>query len=394
MIYLDVTSACQSVLNTGVRRMQRGLHEWLHSREDYQPVYWQSIRGSYRRLVSEDFRILERTWQKTPGGWSLYDSFLPWNLQDLKNKKRDSFLSMEWPVSLKNEDIVLVPDLLWDSRSFFFTKWGKHSSRKVGIFHDAIGLRRPEQSRIDAYLCSRGVRALADFDLVICISKEAEADLIYFWKKFGLAGTKTHVAPWPVPFTNQRPEHKPHFSAASLLYVARLEKHKNHLLLLDVCERLWKQGRKFDLRLIGCNAYPYYSWRVQRRVKVLRRQGYNVRLQPHISEDELHEAYRKSSFTVFPSLLEGFGLPIIESLWHGRPVVCGNKGALGEVAAGGGCKTVNPEDSNDLSRAIVCLLSDEQQYNTLYRNIQQRPMRSWSEYWTDVNAAINEIRKN
>jgi len=46
-------------------------------------------------------------------------------------------------------------------------------------------------------------------------------------------------------------------------------------------------------------------------------------------------------FTVYPSLMEGFGIPILESLWHGKPCVCGGNGALGEVARGGGCLIVD-----------------------------------------------------
>jgi glycosyltransferase involved in cell wall biosynthesis len=122
--------------------------------------------------------------------------------------------------------------------------------------------------------------------------------------------------------------------------------------------------------------------------------GYAVSLKPHVSEAELHQAYRESSFTVFPSLLEGFGLPIIESLWHGRPVVCGGKGALGEVAAGGGSERVEPASIRDLARGIRLLLTDEAHYKTRYQEIQKRLFRSWNDYWQDVSGVIQTLDKN
>lgn len=393
-IYLDVTSACQSPLNTGVRRMQRALHDWLSLQHSYTPVYWQSIRCDYRRIVVEDRNILERVSSPNLRGLALYDSFLPVHLPDLWHAGRDASLSLGWQRGWKEIDIVLVPDLLWDNRGTFFKKAGETPARLVGVFHDAIGLRRPRQSRIDAALCARGVKALASFDLVLCISREAEEDLHFFWKKFGLKPTITHVAPWPVPFPGKQPEHQPHFQARELLYVARLEKHKNHMPLLEACELLWREGRQFRLRLIGCNAYPVYSRRVRKRVQALQGDGRDLTLQAHVSEEALHAAYRQCSFTVFPSLLEGFGLPVIESLWHGRPVVCGSNGALGEIAESGGCERVDTRDTQSLAAAIRLLLEDENHYKKLYEEIRNRSFRSWSGYWDNVMTVINRIRKN
>ena len=75
------------------------------------------------------------------------------------------------------------------------------------------------------------------------------------------------MVPWPVPFAGPRPEIFPNFAARELLYVARLEPHKNHLRLLDACEKLWREGLDFSLRLIGCKAYPDHAWRVRARLQ-------------------------------------------------------------------------------------------------------------------------------
>jgi glycosyltransferase involved in cell wall biosynthesis len=242
MIYLDVTSACQSALNTGVKRIQRGLHDHLARRSGCQAVCWQSARRNYRTLQPGDWEHLHEGPAKAVEGIRAFDSFAPGVVSDWLHFARDEECMLAWPAGLRSGDTLLVPDLLWDNRGAFLANLRGTAARRVGIFHDAIALRRPEQSRIDQYFCARGVRALANFDSVLCISREAENDLHFFWSQFGLKPAPTHVVPWPVPFSGTRPESQPNFSAKSLLYVARLEPHKNHLRLLAACEKLWQEA--------------------------------------------------------------------------------------------------------------------------------------------------------
>lgn len=384
MIHLDVTSACQSPLNTGVKRMQRSMHEWLRGGKDYTPVCWQSARCGYRRLSPEDFQTLEQKAAVRVRGIGLVDSFVPGLVPDWLHFFSDAGRMLDWPSELQAGDVLLVPDLLWDNRGAFLARLRGTKARRVGIFHDAIALRRPGQSRLDRHYCARGVRALANLDAVVCISREAESDLHFYWREFGLNPVPTRVVPWPIPFAGSRPVTRPNFSARRLLYVARLEPHKNHLRLLAACEKLWSEGLNFELRLIGCMAYPDTAWQILRHVRALQKAGRAVRWQAHVGEAELHAAYRECSFTVFPSLIEGFGLPIIESLWHGRPVVCGTNGALGEVAAGGGCEAVDTHSEESIANRLRLLLIDERHYDVLHAQTQARPFRTWAEYWKEM----------
>jgi len=391
MIYLDVTSAAQSSLNTGVKRMQRGLHDYLKTGSAYTPVCWQSARRGYRTLKPSDWANLEQTSHRVLKGLSLYDIFSPGLISDWLHLFSDSPQMLDWPDTLRSEDLVLLPDLLWDNRGAYWTKAGSTPAKRIGIFHDAIALRRPEQSGIDRFLCARGVRALSHLDGVICISQEAENDLHFYWKEFGLKPAPTKVILWPVPFSGAAPALPPNFSAKRILYVARLEPHKNHLRLLDACELLWKTGFSFELHLIGCLAYPGAARQILNRVKSLQAAGRAIQWQAHVSETDLRAAYQNSSFTVFPSLLEGFGLPIIESLWYGRPVVCGKNGALGEVANGGGCEPVETESVESIAEGLRLLLTDEPRYQHLCDEIAARPFRTWKDYWNDVTAWLGPL---
>jgi glycosyltransferase involved in cell wall biosynthesis len=385
MIYLDLTSACHSPLNTGVKRMQRGLHALFAGRADYVPVCWQSAMGAYRTLGPDDLALLERPDDARRA--AAYDSFLPGLWSDWRHLRRDAARALDFRGASSPRDILLVPDLLWDNRAGWFAR-ARPGLRQVAYFHDAIALRRPRQSRIDRFFCARGVRALAQADHVLCISREAQADLRHFWGEFGCAQPPTCVLPWPVPFTGPRPAAADHFAAREILYVARLEAHKNHLRLLDACDLLWREGLNFRLRLIGCQAYPATARAILRRVRALQQEGRDVDWRSHVPEPELHAAYAAASFTAFPSLLEGFGLPIIESLWHGRPVVCGSNGALGEVAAGGGCELVETESVADIARGLRRLLVDETRYAQLVAETQARAFRDWSRYGRELDEAL------
>ena len=386
MIYLDVTSACHSPLNTGVKRMQRGLHRWLRTRDDYVPVCWQSAWQSYRTVGRGDLRNLEQA--RTARGLQLFDFPAPGFVGDWVNSLRDGFRLLDLFEEGRPVDLLLLPDLLWDNRAPVIARLWETGVHRVAIFHDAIALRRPGQSTIDRLLCERGVRALAEVDAVVCISEEAEDDLLHYWRRFKLQPTSTFVVPWPVPFAQERPEIFSNFPARQLLYVARIEPHKNHLRLLDACEKLWKEGLQFSLRLIGCKAYPDYAWRVATRLQWLRLKGRPVAWSRHVGDAELHEAYRDCSFTVFPSLMEGFGLPIVESLWHGRPVVCGGNGALGEIAAAGGCAVGDMENVDSLAHEIRRLLIDPGHYEMLHLQARVRTYRDWRAYWTDLENTV------
>ncbi len=116
--------------------------------------------------------------------------------------------------------------------------------------------------------------------------------------------------------------------------------------------------------------------------------GYPVQWRKHISNAELTEAYRDCAFTVFPSRLEGFGLPIIESLWHGRPVICGRNGAIGEVSAGGGCYQIDQDNPDELAKAIHLLLNDSTTYDRLYEETRHRTFRSWEDYGRDIDSVL------
>jgi glycosyltransferase involved in cell wall biosynthesis len=66
-----------------------------------------------------------------------------------------------------------------------------------------------------------------------------------------------------------------------------------------------------------------------------RSNGREIRFLGMISDRRLCEAYRQATFTIYPSLYEGFGFPVLDSLWHGTPVLSGYNSSLAEFAGPG-----------------------------------------------------------
>jgi len=390
MIYLDVTSAAASPVNMGVQRTVRGIYSHLRPRVALTPLSWDFAQRRYATLSPREQGFLEAPFAAyeessgTPGRWDWKHWRDSWRDHV---SRRERGLPMDTVLGAGHT--LLIPDLCWDKRIHAWKKMAGYPGRKIALLHDAMPLRIPGQADSNDKLFVHYLRELARLDLIICVSHEVEADLLRYWSDFGVEPKPIRVLPWPVPFESARPQNAPRQEARKILYVARLKLRKNHLVLLAACEKLWQDGRVFTLDLIGIEDAFSDTVKILREVRRLAKQGRPVFWHKHISDAKLADAYRDCSFTAFPSRLEGFGLPIIESLWHGRPVVCGRNGAIGEVARGGGCLQI--EDQNnpvELAAALDLLLHDPALYRDLCEQATRRTFRSWDDYGRELDAAL------
>jgi glycosyltransferase involved in cell wall biosynthesis len=390
MIYLDVTSAAASPVNMGVQRTVRGVWSHLRARHAVTPLRWDFSRRHYATLSPREEGFLNAPFAAygeaagTPGRWDWRHWREAWRDHVSRGKR-----GLPMSTLLAPGHTLLIPDLCWDARIRSWAEMAGRPGRKLAVLHDAMPLRIPGQADSNDRLFARYVRALAHLDEVICVSEEVRADLLRYWHDFGVAPKPIRVLPWPVPFASPRPAHPPNQAAQKIIYVARLKLRKNHLPLLAACEELWQRGETFSLDLIGIEDAFSDTRRILHEVRRLARAGRPVTWRKHISDAALAEAYRDCSFTVFPSRLEGFGLPIIESLWHGRPVICGRNGAIGEVARGGGCLQLDDQNRPaELAAAIALLLHDRDVYARLYDQARARTFRSWDDYGAELDAVL------
>ncbi|HEY8965361.1 MAG TPA: glycosyltransferase family 1 protein, partial [Candidatus Methylacidiphilales bacterium] len=231
--------------------------------------------------------------------------------------------------------------------------------RIAAIFHDAIALTHPQWVSPQALAGFQSyAEALARCDLVVCVSAQSRDDLLAFWARRGLPAVRTEVLHWPLPrvaipgvWPHRREE-----AAPAVLCVSSIEPRKNHLLWLRACERLWREGIAFRALLVGERTTGAGA-EVVAEIDRLRGEGRPVEWLARVDDAALRGLYRKAAFTVYPSLKEGFGLPILESLSFGRPCICGNSGAVAEVAEGGGCLTVEVDTADALAETMRTLLT-------------------------------------
>ena len=390
VLYLDVTSACKSPLNTGIQRIVRGIYRALRARTRVTPLLWSDGWGTYCRLGKRQHEYLTAPFRNYRSASDRPEtlgapSYLSKTLRHLSHRS----LRFRLAGVATSNDILFVPDIFQDDRTKTLAtvrRW--FPGRRVAIFYDAIPLRLPEVTKaLEQKTFPEYVRALANFDKVICISRETEADLKHYWNEFAVAGGETSVQLLPIDFSQPRTVMPPNDQAQRILCVSSFHLRKNHIRLFQAAELLWSEGLQFELILVGrttAHGGPTVSGEIDR----LTRKGRPLHWQRHVDDESLHEEYRRCSFTVYPSVREGFGLPLLESLWYCRPCLCGGNGALGEVADGGGCLLINQEDVASIANGMRQLLQDRETYHRLYEQARHRRFRSLDNYADELLAEL------
>lgn len=136
--------------------------------------------------------------------------------------------------------------------------------------------------------------------------------------------------------------------------VATLERRKNLGRLLEAFAAVAKRSPSARLRLIGQPNND--SARLRARIAALSLDA-RVTLEGYLSDSELAVAYRSATAVVYPSLYEGFGLPILEAMAAGAPVVTSDRGAMREIA-GGAALLVDPEDAGSIAEAMIRIVEE------------------------------------
>jgi glycosyltransferase involved in cell wall biosynthesis len=391
MTYLDVTGGCVLPLQSGIPRTTRELHRLMQGRlSDYLPIRWQPFRRGYTRLSRRAAALLHNPFgERGLRGTPPRDTTGPLLRASLRDLAPPWAASVPLRRTLQSGDVFLITSLFPDNRLEYLMDLAQGPARKIAIFHDAIPLRDPNVSSWEKKRHRLALRVLSRMDLVIAVSEAARLDLLGLWQEQELPSTPTTTLPWPVPFTSVRPPFAPPFAVAKdILYVSRLKRVKNHATLLAACRLLWREGLAFTLTLVGCEDEPRESAAVREDVQALAAEGRPVSWRAQISDYELHAAYRHCSFTVFPSHEEGFGLPIVESFWHGRAVICSGTGAMGEVSRGPGAVHIDVADPVAFAAAMRRLLQDETANLALAREAYARPQRTWNDYWQELEVLL------
>lgn len=264
--------------------------------------------------------------------------------------------------------------------------------RRAAIFHDAIPLKQPHITWPQSVARHPGyMKLLAKFDRVWAVSEASREELTGFWRWQGIAKTPpVEVLALGADFNGApRVRQRPGGEAGrpALLGVGILEPRKNQAFLLDVCEELWGEGLAFDLHLVG-RVNPHFGKPLVNRIATLRKKFAGLHYHEAASDAEVARLYATARASVFPTIAEGCGLPLLESLWMGVPCVCSDLPVLRENTAGGGCLPVAVNDRAKWKATLRRVLTEDAMHAILQAEATSRALPTWAEAAAVVRQAL------
>ena len=140
-----------------------------------------------------------------------------------------------------------------------------------------------------------------------------------------------------------------------VLFIGGADPRKNHQIFLEAAEMVRKKLGSRMLVLVGSPIHPFGNYEETARRRSLTEK---VLCPGRLSTNDLQLLYSSTDLFVFPSLYEGFGMPVLEAMACGAPVLTSNSTALAEVA-GDAAVLADPQDARALGEAMIRALEDE-----------------------------------
>ena len=379
IIYYYVDHTSQFSYNTGIQRCVRVIaRSLIQQGAQLVPVVWDRENWDLRPASSTQIEHLSRWSGPSPDAW----------------KASASNPSLDQQAWLLIVELVRGPQQ--PTSSDFNLVAQKRGLKVAWVFHDAIPLKLAYLygDKQDSASSSHRLymQRLAEADRVFANSRTTYAELKHFLTSHNLPTSAIRSLPLalefvgikrrcPSPVVNEL-EQRPH----RLLMVGSLERRKNHVSLLKAVAWLTAFD-SFDAELV------LVGWPNDPSVVEIVKRAQNLPLsfqwEDSADDERLTELYQWCDCTLFVSLEEGFGLPVSESLWYGKPCLMTTSGALAELLEGGGCMGLPGPQWNQIADGIQSWLSDENMRNELRRQLATRHLRTWEEYSMEL---LEELR--
>ncbi len=271
----------------------------------------------------------------------------------------------------------------------------------VVTIHDVIPLRLPAYQfggKVKAYMklvSSAAHRAT----MIITVSEHAKQDMVDALQIpperirviYEAAGDEYHPIADPEILATARARYG--IGERYIFYLGGLDQRKNVLQLIRAFSHLYNQLGDPDLQLvISGNPDKQQGQLFPDPRPVAADLGMNGKIVYRFIEDADKPAiYSGASLFVFPSLYEGFGLPPLEAMGCGAPVVCSNRTSLPEVV-GDAAISVNPEDTRALTEAMHQILTNSTlQADLRARSLRQAARFSWDKTAQETLAVYHEV---
>jgi len=256
--------------------------------------------------------------------------------------------------------------------------------RTVSTFHDLFVLTSDYSTpEFRERFAEQARQAAAHSDLIITVSEFTASQVEELLK---VERPRIRVIPHGVrvpPRSNEISREQ------MILFVGAIQKRKNVRRLVEAFERTPR-----DWKLVLAGSLGYGSEEELQAVEQSRRRA-DITVTGYIAADDLELLYARASILAFPSLDEGFGLPVLEAMARGLPVVTSNRSALPEVA-GDAALLADPLDTESISMSLNRLIDDEELRRDLSRRGLQRSKnytweRAAKETWTAYSALLGSL---
>ncbi|MGG6270194.1 glycosyltransferase family 4 protein [Leptolyngbya sp. AN03gr2] len=251
-----------------------------------------------------------------------------------------------------------------------YTVFPVRGSRKVMTIYDISFIRYPEYSNstVKAYT-NRLKKCLEWTDLVLTISHSSKQDIVEYLGVDPSRICVTHLA------SRYQVREISESSKPYILFVSTIEPRKNLKSLISAFEYLKRNYQiEHDLILIGQKGWLYEPIFEQIARSTFQS---SIRHLSYLPDDQVAQFYQEADVFVYPSHYEGFGMPVLEAMTLGAPVVTSNSSSLPEVA-GDAAILVDPNNVEQLAESILKVIRDRQFRSSLVqKGREQAKLFSW-----------------
>ena len=287
---------------------------------------------------------------------------LPANFENIVIKSAGLF----WFFAAKNNMKGQGADLIFSPTSYVFSYfWPKMT---IPVIHDLAIYQRNFKSLDKANLLEKIMvkRVVFKSKIIITISKSTKKDLI---QTFDLKKRSKIKIIYPgIEAQNlikakkevKKLLKKHYIKKPYILSVGTIEPRKNHLKLIQAYAKLKPEFQtKFDLVIVGKK-----GWHYEKVFQIINKMKLNKKIHfiDYASDTEVIGLYSQAKLFAFPSLWEGFGIPVIEAMSVGCPVITSLNSSLPE-AGGKAVKYINPKKVLEIKKAIELMLQSQNQEN-------------------------------
>jgi glycosyltransferase involved in cell wall biosynthesis len=307
----------------------------------------------------------------------------------------------------KENDIILLFSL--PSSNFFFKipigglyfiflliKFNFLSRKVVQVVHDFIPYVYPD----DAECSERMIKVLNVYkkyflgipNKYIAVSQATKMDAEKFWH---IPADKIDVVHHG-SFTNSKTP-RSRFGSNQVLIVSDISPRKNHIRLIEAFEIVHKQNPNAELIIVGKSRTHVRKFELILQDIKERNKGIKIAVSGYLSDEELLSLYTSVDVFIYPSLYEGFGLPALEAMAAGCPVIVSNVSSLPEIV-GDAAILVDPYSIDDLAQAMVTVLQDmDLKIHMSKKGVEQAKKFTWegaaNSYLHIFKSVLSQLRQ-